>query len=112
VEICEAQILKFQFSIQQGMKLVMRKRVSRISILQSAKMATAMYALLGFLYTLIGIPIFIFGNEKAKVMGIVYMCMPVLLAIFGFIFVVIASAIYNLVARWLGGFEFEVTDVA
>ena len=89
----------------------MKKRINRISILQSAKMATALYAVLGFLYTLIGIPIFIFGDEKTKIMAIVYICMPILMAIFGFIFFVISSAIYNLVARWLGGFEFEVTDV-
>jgi prepilin signal peptidase PulO-like enzyme (type II secretory pathway) len=89
----------------------MKKRVSRISILQSAKMATAMYALLGFLYTLIGIPLLLFGSQQMKVMAILYLCMPILMAVFGFIFFVISAAIYNLVARWLGGFEFEVTDV-
>jgi hypothetical protein len=89
----------------------MKKRVSRISILQSAKMATALYAILGFLYTLIGIPILLFGSQQLKVMAIVYLCMPILMAVFGFIFFVISSAIYNLVARWLGGFEFEITDV-
>jgi hypothetical protein len=89
----------------------MKKRVSRISVLQSAKMATAMYALLGFLYTLIGIPMLLFGSQQMKVMAIVYLCMPILMAVLGFIFFVISAAIYNLVARWLGGFEFEVTDV-
>jgi hypothetical protein len=89
----------------------MKKRVSRISVLQSAKMATAMYALIGFLYTLIGIPMLLFGSQQMKVMAIVYLCMPILMAVLGFIFFVISAAIYNLVARWLGGFEFEVTDV-
>jgi hypothetical protein len=74
-------------------------------------MATAMYALLGFLYTLIGIPMLLFGSQQMKVMAIVYLCMPILMAVLGFIFFVISAAIYNLVARWLGGFEFEVTDV-
>ncbi len=89
----------------------MKKRVARISILQSAKTAAVFYALLGLLYTIFGIPMVMFGGEQYKVMGIVYICMPILLAIFGFIFFVIASAIYNLVARWIGGFEFEITDV-
>jgi hypothetical protein len=89
----------------------MKKRVTRISILQSAKMATALYGILGFLYTLIGIPMLLFGSQQLKVMAIVYLCMPILMAVFGFIFFVISSAIYNLVARWLGGFEFEITDV-
>lgn len=74
-------------------------------------MATAMYAILGFLYTLIGVPMLLFGSQQIQVMAIVYLCMPILMAIFGFIFFVISSAIYNLLARWLGGFEFEVTDV-
>jgi hypothetical protein len=89
----------------------MKKRVTRISILQSAKMATALYGILGFLYTLIGIPMLLFGSQQLKVMAIVFLCMPILMAVFGFIFFVISSAIYNLVARWLGGFEFEITDV-
>ena len=89
----------------------MKKRVTRISILQSAKVATVLYAVLGLLYTLIGIPMLLFGGEQVKVMAIVYLCMPILMAIFGFIFFIISSAIYNLVARWLGGFEFEITDV-
>ncbi|HST31060.1 MAG TPA: hypothetical protein VLK27_09515 [Chthoniobacterales bacterium] len=74
-------------------------------------MATALYIVLGFLYTLIGIPLFMLGDEKTRIMAIIYMCMPIILAIFGFIFFIIFSAIYNLVARWLGGFEFEVADV-
>ena len=56
-------------------------------------MATAMYVLIGFLYTLIGIPMILFGNDKLRVLGIVYACMPVLMAIFGFIFFCIFAAI-------------------
>jgi hypothetical protein len=89
----------------------MKKRVTRISILQSSKMATAMYCLLGFIYTLIGIPMIIFGGKRLEVVGIVYLFMPVIMAIFGFIFFVISAAIYNVLAKWLGGFEFEITDV-
>jgi hypothetical protein len=53
----------------------------------------------------------LFGGEQVKVMAIVYLCMPILMGVFGFIFFVISAAIYNLLARWLGGFEFEVTEV-
>jgi len=74
-------------------------------------MATAMYCLLGFIYTLIGIPMIIFGGKRLEVVGIVYLFMPVIMAIFGFIFFVISAAIYNVLAKWLGGFEFEITDV-
>ena len=89
----------------------MKKQITRISILQSSKITTALYGLMGFIYTLIGIPIVIFGNEKMKILGIIYMFMPILMAVLGFIFFVIFAALYNLLARWLGGMEFEVADV-
>lgn len=34
--------------------------------------------------------------------------MPVFYGIFGFIFGLISAAIYNLIARWIGGIEVEV----
>ncbi|HJX97653.1 MAG TPA: hypothetical protein VJ281_02150 [Chthoniobacterales bacterium] len=89
----------------------MKKQITRISILQSAKITTALYVVIGFLYTLLAIPMFLFGDDKLRIMGIVYAFMPVIMAIFGFVFFCIFAAIYNLLARWLGGVEFEVTEV-
>ena len=89
----------------------MKKQLTRISILQSAKITTALYVLMGFIYTLIGIPMLIFGGDKLKVIAIIYILMPIVMAIFGFIFFVIFAAIYNLLAKWLGGIEVEVTDI-
>jgi hypothetical protein len=88
----------------------MKKQIANISILQSSKIMTAMYFLLGLIYTLIGIPMFIFGHNQMKIIGIVYLFGPVFMSIFGFIFFVIFAAIYNALAAWLGGFEFEVKD--
>ncbi|HXI41993.1 MAG TPA: hypothetical protein VNH83_18560 [Bryobacteraceae bacterium] len=68
----------------------MKKQITRISILQSSKVATALYALMGFIYIL----------------------MPIPMAVLGFIFFVLFAAIYNLLARWLGGMEVEVTDIS
>lgn len=34
--------------------------------------------------------------------------MPIIYAVFGFLFGIIGAAIYNLIARWLGGIEVEV----
>lgn len=89
----------------------MHKQITRISILQSSKIATALYVLMGFIYTLIGVPLLIFGGESMKIMAILYIVMPVIMAIFGFIFFAIFAAVYNLLAKWLGGFEVEVTTV-
>ena len=88
----------------------MKKQIINISILQSSKIVTALYVLMGFLYTLIGIPMIIFGNNQLKVIGIIYMFGPVFAGVFGFIFFVIFAAIYNALAKWLGGVEVEVKD--
>jgi hypothetical protein len=89
----------------------MKKQIIRISILQSSKITVALYVLMGFIYTLISIPMIVFGSKPIKIMGIVYFFMPVILGIFGFIFFVIFAAIYNLLARLLGGVEFEIKNV-
>ena len=91
----------------------MKKQIIRISILQSSKIVTALYALIGLIYTLIGILMLAFGGEEPvmKVIAIIYILAPLWMAILGFIFFAIFAAIYNLLAKRLGGIEFEVTDV-
>ena len=90
---------------------LMKKQMIRISILQSSKIMTALYILMGFIYTLIGLPMIIFGGDKLRIIGIIYVLMPVILGIFGFIFFVIFAAVYNGLAKWLGGVEVEVKDI-
>jgi hypothetical protein len=88
-----------------------KKQITRISNLQSSKIATALYVLMGLIYTLIGIPMLTFVSEKLKSIGIIYVLMPIGMAVLGFIFFVIFAAFYNLLARWLGSIEVEVTDI-
>ena len=89
----------------------MKKQIIRISVLQSSKIMTALYGLIGFIYTLIGIPMVLFGSDKFRIMGIVYIFMPAVMAIFGFIFFVIFAAIYNFLAGYVGGVEFEIKSI-
>jgi len=89
----------------------MRKQVTRISILQSSKIVTALYVLMGFIYTLIGIPMIIFGSRPLQIIGVLYTLMPVIIGIVGFVFFVVFAAIYNALAQWLGGIEFELKDI-
>ena len=89
----------------------MKKQLIRISILQSSKIMTALYVLMGFLYTVIGIPMIIFGSKQLRIIGIIYLLGPILAGIFGFIFFVIFAALYNILAKWLGGFEIEVKNI-
>jgi hypothetical protein len=90
---------------------IMKKQLIRISVLQSSKIMTALYVLMGFIYTLIGIPMAIFGGEQVRLMGVIYLLMPVIMGILGFVFFVIFAAIYNLLAEWLGGVEVEVKNI-
>ena len=83
----------------------------RISILQSSKIMTALYILMGFIYTLIAIPMIVFGSHQIRVMGLIYLFMPVVMGIFGFVFFVIFAAIYNFLASKLGGVEVEIKNV-
>jgi hypothetical protein len=70
---------------------------------------TALYCLLGFLYTLIGIAMIIFGGAQMRIVGIIYCFGPVFMGVLGFVFFVIFAALYNGLAKWLGGVEIEVT---
>lgn len=89
----------------------MKKQIVRISILQSSKIATAMYVLFGFIYTLIGIPMIIFGSGQLQIIGVFYSLGPLIMGVVGFMFFVLSAWIYNLLASWLGGFEFELKDI-
>lgn len=89
----------------------MKKQLVRISIAQSSKILTAMYVLLGFIYTIIGIPMIVFGGAPVKIIGAVYLFMPVIMGVMGFIFFALFAALYNFLAKKLGGFEFEVRDI-
>jgi len=89
----------------------MKKQIVRISILQSSKVLTALYFLTGFIYTLIAIPMIVSDKPQLRVIGIIYLFMPVIMAVFGFIFFVIFGAIYNLLAKLFGGVEVEVRDI-
>ena len=52
-----------------------------------------------------------FMGEELKLLAIICILGRMWYAILGFVSFVIFVAIYNLLAKKLGGFEFEVTDV-
>lgn len=89
----------------------MKKQISRISVAQTSKIFAILYVVFGLIYSLIGIPMIIFGGSELKVMGFMYLFMPFIMGIFGFIFVALGCWVYNLVAGKFGGVEFEVKDI-
>lgn len=89
----------------------MKKQIIRVSVLQSSKIVTALYILAGFIYTLIGIPMLLFGSAQLRIVGIIYILMPIIMAVVGFIAFVIFAAIYNVLAKFLGGIEVEIKNI-
>lgn len=100
----------------------MSKKLKRIAPLQLGIVAGVFYALI----SLIIVPIFILmaiasafaphaegsGVIQAGIglgMGLVFAVLaPILYGVMGFIFGALAGWIYNFVAKWTGGIEFEV----
>jgi len=89
----------------------MKKQIVSISILQSAKIMTVMYVLMGFIYTLIGLGMMFSDNPMIKKIGFFYCFGPIFSGIGGFLFFVIFAALYNVLAKWCGGFEVEVKNI-
>ena len=52
------------------------------------------------------------GAAIAGISLVFVVLLPVLYGVMGFVFGIIGAAFYNLVARWVGGFEVEIKEVA
>lgn len=90
----------------------MKKRLTYVSPLQLGIVSGILYGLI----SLIVVPFFIlaslFGPHGAG-FGVVFaIFLPIIYAVVGFIGGVITGFVYNLVAKWTGGIEFETSDVS
>jgi len=95
----------------------MKKNLTRIAPLRAGIILGILYGL----FSLILVPFFLLfalvsaktGTAAPAFMGVGFaIVLPVIYAFFGFIGGIIMAALYNLIAGWTGGFEFEVKDVA
>jgi len=90
--------------------MTMKKRLTRVAPLRAGIVLGILYGLAG----LIVAPFFLlaaFAGKQGGVGGVAFAVMfPIIYAVGGFIGGIIAAALYNLVAKWTGGLEFEVTD--
>jgi hypothetical protein len=101
----------------------MTRIIKRIAPLQAGKMVGVVYACFGLIF----LPIFLLASAAgafaqhvqpdqsaapaaaiAGVMFVVGLFMPVIYGVMGFIFGILGAAIYNLIARWIGGIEVDV----
>ena len=95
--------------------------IRRVSPMSAAKTGGMLYALLGLLYGVIFALISFTGmgalaGAGAEGMGMLgpifgvgaIVILPIVLGIFGFIFMAIAAAFYNIAAKLAGGLEIQV----
>lgn len=91
----------------------MKKQIVRVSVLQSAKVAAALYLVISIpMCLLMLIPAMMGKGFGGGVSVVTLIVMPVMYTVFGFIFTLIGAWIYNLVAAQVGGFEFTTVEVA
>lgn len=88
----------------------MKKQITRISILQSSKIVTILFMLVGIVYGLLGAAMIVGGKGLLNTIGWAYVLMPIVMPVIGFLAFVVLSAVYNLLIRWVGGIEVEVED--
>jgi hypothetical protein len=96
----------------------MNLKLKRIAPLQAGKMLAALYGLLSLIFVPFMMVAVALGSFAAKhqgngaalpmMFGMGFMvCLPLLYAVMGFIFGVLGAWIYNLLSKWIGGFELE-----
>lgn len=93
----------------------MKKQLTYITPLRAGIVLGVLYGLLGLVFVPFFLLMTVFASRAGApaVFGGAFFAIlfPVIYAIAGFIGGVICAAIYNLVAKWTGGLEFEVRDV-
>ena len=94
----------------------MKKQLKSISPLRAGIVLAVMYGIIGCIILPFFLIAAVFGAHAssggAMIGGAFFaIFIPIFYAIAGFIGGVISAFVYNLVAKWTGGLEFEVEDV-
>lgn len=86
----------------------MRQQIRKFGVGQTAKVAGVLYALMGLVF----IPVFLvmsaFAPKETGVGAGFAFVVPILYGVCGFIGTAIACALYNFVAKLVGGIEVEI----
>lgn len=101
----------------------MNLKLKRINPLQAGKMLGALYGLISLVFVPFVLVMVAMGSFAAKSQGAgtalplffglgFLVFLPVVYAIMGFLFGMLAAWVYNLLTRWLGGFELEFEPIA
>ena len=104
----------------------MKRRITRIAPLQAGKMMGVLYACMGLIFLpFFGLAVLLpafaqqaqqppaqapFMVAAGAMIGLAIF-MPIFYGVMGFVFGIIGAALYNLIARWIGGIEVEVEEI-
>jgi hypothetical protein len=94
----------------------MRKRLRKLSVVQTSTVAGVLYGLLGLLVVPFILTFGLFEGSEGMPFGIGggligALVIPVGYGLLGFIGTAVACLLYNAIARITGGIEFEVEDL-
>jgi len=88
----------------------MKQQITRFSLVQTSKVMAVLYLILG----IVGVAVMLIGsmlsNTPRPAGFLLILLTPFLYAFFGFIFCFIGCWLYNQIARFVGGIEFELTE--
>jgi hypothetical protein len=88
----------------------MKTQIVHISKLQTSKVMAVLYLVISIpLVLMMALPMLI---AHQPIQWGAFWWMPLLYAVFGFIFTFLGAWIYNGVAGWIGGIEFTISDGA
>jgi hypothetical protein len=86
----------------------MKYELKRFAVLETARVLGILYAILGLLLA----PLFVFGSlfgpQEDRFGMVLALFLPAVYGILGFVMTVVAAALYNWIAGWVGGIAFEL----
>ncbi len=89
----------------------MKKQLTHISVLQTAKVAAAMYfTISALMIVVVMLPIMMIKGQMQMSMFFLLL-MPLVYLLLGFVFTVVLAWVYNMIASVLGGIEYTTTEV-
>ena len=86
----------------------MRKQITNISPLQTAKVLAVLYFVITLPFLLL---MLVMPGSKQPFISSFLLVMPFFYALFGFLFTLFGAWVYNFVAKRVGGIEFTTQEV-
>ena len=89
----------------------MRKRITRISPWQLGKVLAVLYAIFSIPIALVMGVAASFQPPGRSLPWAMIVAIPIFYVVFGFLFSALGAWLYNLVAKWTGGVEYEAQEM-